>query len=174
MTIAISNRAFWDSIDEAWSAAAIPADQLASVSAARAALCARSDAEDARYAAAVTVGKGEDAFLAALRTILDTYTQDQLAAWDEHCAQALYALDREDVHEALDGSDDGFLYARGFVLIVGQTYFDLVLKQPDVYGVDAECESVTYIACHLSDKKFGEWPKASVSRETCSNREGWE
>lgn len=168
--------AFWAAIDSAWDAAAtaLPAAEQSGVSSARSTLSSSTASSEDRLAAVSTLDKVQSAFLSSLRASLDKLSQADLAQWDEQCAQALYAIDTQAIHEVLDGSDDGFLYARGFVVSLGREYYELVKKEPEVYGIeDAECESFCYLAAHLCNEKFGEWPKASVSRESCSNAEGW-
>ncbi|MET8089612.1 hypothetical protein [Micromonospora sp. NPDC005220] len=42
----------------------------------------------------------------------------------------LHDIDREDIHEVTDGSDDGFLYARGFIVALGRAYYEAVRTRP--------------------------------------------
>lgn len=176
MTISITAEQFWTSIDDAWAAAAetLPESERPSVASARATLCSPSASSEDRLAAVSALDKAEPAFLASVREFLSTLSQADLGQWDEHCAQALYAIDTQRIHDVLDGSDDGFLYTRGFVVAQGKKYYELVKSDPETYGVeDAECESFCYIGAHVYNDKFGDWPGASVSRESCSNAEGW-
>ncbi len=157
---------FWETIERAWS--------TIDDGGARARLF--SEDEEERTAAGTTlVNNHTEAMLDALRAILREYQAPQLAAWDGHCERALYDLDREDVHEALDGSDDGFLYARGFVVAAGRKHYEAVLAEPLKWGImDCEEESMCYLASHLHNDLFGDWPAPTgISRETCSNKEGW-
>ncbi|BEI85696.1 hypothetical protein CcaverHIS002_0510970 [Cutaneotrichosporon cavernicola] len=157
---------FWGTIERAWS--------TIDDSSARALLLSEN-AEERLAAAETLVNKHTEAMLEALRIILRQYNAPQLAAWDAHCERALYDLDREDVHEALDGSDDGFLYTRGFVVAAGRKHYEAVFTQPLKWGImDVEEESMCYLACHLYKDMFGEWPpRTGISRETCSNKDGW-
>lgn len=160
---------FWDTIERAWSA--VPAAEPV-----RAGLVTDpAHSSTPTFHSATELDKHLDAMLAAVRTILMTFNSAELAAWDAHMERALWDIDREDVHEVLDGSDDGFLYARGFVVAAGRKYYEAVSKDPETYGVDAECEEITYFAAHLHEKRFGEWPehKSGISRESCTNPEGW-
>jgi hypothetical protein len=45
---------------------------------------------------------------------------DELATFDRILERQLYEIDRADIHAATGGSDDGFLYSRGFVVALGQ------------------------------------------------------
>ena len=63
-------------------------------------------------------------------------------------------FDREEVHDVTDGSDDGFLYARGFILAAGR----------DFYAVDADLR----LAVLDADRK----PCATCSRTSTSRSSG--
>jgi hypothetical protein len=158
---------FWATIEEAWSKA--PAEAHA----ARARLLT-SDGT-ARLKASDELDTHFETMFAALRAILTGYTSRQLCVWDAHCERALYDIDREDVHVVLDGSDDGFLYGRGYVVAAGRKYYDAVSKDPGTYAIeDIGCEDMCYFGAHLHQDRFGEWVKRTeISRESCSNAAGW-
>lgn len=110
----------------------------------------------------------------ALEGVLGELTAEELGAFDRILERKLYDIDRADVHEVLDGSDDGFLYARGFVVALGAAYYDAVNADPAVAVGDVECEAMCYISWHLYEDKFeDELPLSEISRETCSNKAGW-
>ncbi|MFO0907833.1 MAG: DUF4240 domain-containing protein [Isosphaeraceae bacterium] len=109
----------------------------------------------------------------ALQAQLDTLPADELLAFDRILERKLYDIDRADIHERTDGSDDGFLYCRGFIVGMGRTYYEAVLTNPDRAVTDAECEQMCYLPWHLHHKKFGDVPPSGISRETCSNSAGW-
>jgi hypothetical protein len=111
--------------------------------------------------------------IAALRSGLDALDKDSLLAVDRTLERALYDIDRQEVQEATDGSDDGFLYARGFIVALGKTFFDAVNATPSRALMDAECEAMCYLPWHLYKEKFGDPPSSGISRESCSNAEGW-
>lgn len=141
---------FWLSIEEAW--AAVP--DAAGAAAARGVLADPAVSPEARVEAAAKLDTQSSAFLDALRQKLNTYSSPTLIAWDAHIERLLYAIDREEVHEALDGSDDGFLYARGFVVAAGRKYYEMVDKTPSLAVMDAEEESICYLASHLHDERW--------------------
>jgi hypothetical protein len=88
----------------------------------------------------------------------------------------LYDIDRADIQERTDGSNDGFLYCRGFIVVIvgiGRGYYEAVRANPDRAVMDAECEVMCYLSWHLYRDKFGEVPPSGISRETQSNSEGW-
>jgi hypothetical protein len=109
----------------------------------------------------------------ALREQLDTLSADELLAFDRILERRLYDIDRADIHERTDGSDDGFLYCRGFIIGMGRTYYESVLADPDRAVTDASCAQMCYSSWHLYHDKFGEVPPSGISRETQSNSAGW-
>ena len=82
-------------------------------------------------------------------------------------------LCRRRIEEHTDGSDDGFLYARGFIVAAGKGYFDAVNANPSVALTDLECEEMCYLSSEIYEEKFGEIPESGISRESCSNKAGW-
>ena len=115
-----------------------------------------------------------DDVMEALHEVLDQRDAEELMAFDRILERKLYDIDRQDVHEYLDGSDDGFLYARGFIVAAGKWYYDAVNADPSVVRVDfLECEQMCYVSWHLYHDKFGEMPESGISRESCSNTEAW-
>jgi hypothetical protein len=114
-----------------------------------------------------------DDVVAALTEELDKLTAEELLAFDRTLERKLHAIDRQDVHEYVDGSDDGFLYARGFIVAAGKGYYEAVNANPAVAKFDLECEEMCYVSWHLYQEKFGEMPPSGISRESCSNKAGW-
>ena len=115
----------------------------------------------------------EEEVTPALRGQLDTLSADELLAFDRALERKLYDIDRADIYERTDGSDDGSLYCRGFIVGMGRAYYEAVRANPDRAVTDAECEQMCYLSWHLHHDKFGEVPPSGISRETQSNVEGW-
>jgi hypothetical protein len=109
----------------------------------------------------------------ALQAQLDQLSAEELLAFDRILERKLYDLDRAEIQEHTDGSDDGFLYARGFIVAAGKGYYDAVNAKPATALMDLECEEMCYLSWHLYREKFGEFPMSGISRESCSNKEGW-
>lgn len=130
---------------------------------------------DGDSAAADALDPYLDPFVAALRTAAADLTGAELTALDRVAERTLHQLDREDIHEVTDGSDDGFLYCRGFILAVGRDYVSAVLADPSLAVVDAECESVCYLFAHQHADRFGDFPEtgSGISRESFANPAGW-
>jgi hypothetical protein len=130
---------------------------------------------------------GEDESLYALDPWLDKFTERlsascaalsalELIDMDRVLERRLYDIDREDIHEFTDGSDDGFLYARGFIVAAGREFYEAVKANPAMAIMDAECEAMCYFFAHLHHDRFGDYAKtgSGISRETQSNRAGWQ
>jgi hypothetical protein len=109
----------------------------------------------------------------ALREDLDRLSAEDLLAFDRILERKLFEIDRAEIHEHTDGSDDGFLYARGFIVAAGRGYFDAVNAEPSKAMMDQECEEICYLSFHLYCEKFGEMPQSDICRETQSNMAGW-
>jgi hypothetical protein len=93
----------------------------------------------------------------------------------------LYALDgrryAEQAGESSD-SDDGFLYARCFVVAQGEAHYRRVLADPSLMpkSIDEWCEALLGAAGTAFERSTGESAEfeTSVSFETASNRAQWE
>ena len=115
----------------------------------------------------------EDVFMSSIESSLDSLTQEDLRQFDAILEKKLFDIDRQEIHEFTDGSDDGFLYCRGFIVALGKTYYEAISATPSHAMFDWECEAMTYVSFHLFEKKFGEMPASEISRETCSNTACW-
>lgn len=114
-----------------------------------------------------------DEVIPALRDRLDKLSAEDLLAFDRILERKLYDLDRSEVQAATDGSDDGFLYARGFIVAAGKEYYDAVNREPATALMDLECEEMCYLSWHLYSEKYGTMPPSDISRESCSNSAEW-
>ncbi|MEA5428893.1 DUF4240 domain-containing protein [Arcicella lustrica] len=115
-------------------------------------------------------------------TILENYdkrllklSKEDLTAFIHILEEKLYNIDREDIHEYTDGSDDGFLYCRCFILGMGKEYYDMIDKEPSKATMDLEAELFGFSAYQQYEEKFGEeFERNSIHCiETCSNGNGW-
>lgn len=167
---------FWALVEEAWSQAD------GAVNAARRTLATRtpavpddgSEEEDGTELMAI-VDRAGDAFIETLRGLCTELSSAELTALDRVVERKLHDIDREDIHEFTDGSDDGFLYARGFIVAAGRDYYTAVAADPRLAVLDCELEAMCYLFAHLHQKKYGTWPatESGISRESCSNKSGW-
>jgi len=161
---------FWSLIEDAW------ATQSADANAARKALAKRDDDDDDEPDIEV-LEEALDGMLGSLRAVFtnEDFPQKELVAMDRVLERKLYAIDTQAIQEVTDGSDDGFLYARGFIVAMGKTFYQAVLANPEVAICDAECEELCYLPAHCHEERFGVWPEtgSDISRESCSNGAGW-
>ncbi len=64
-----------------------------------------------------TVGQRLRPFCLTLGSdLLDKLPAEELLAFDRILERNQYDIDCAEIHENIDGSDDGFLYARGFIV----------------------------------------------------------
>lgn len=161
---------FWDLIEAAWAPLGDEAGR------ARHALATR-DPEVAGYElpAFTVVEKGLGAFVDNLRGLARDLGSAELTDLDRVAERMLHDIDRSDVHAVTDGSDDGFLYARGFIVALGREFYTAVSADPRLAVEDAGCESVCYLFAHLHHERFGAFPDtgSGISRESCTNPAGW-
>ncbi|MFI7677295.1 DUF4240 domain-containing protein [Actinophytocola sp. NPDC049390] len=116
-----------------------------------------------------------DAFVGHLEVLSADLSDTELTDLDRVLERKLYDIDRADLREITDGSDDGFLYCRGFVVALGREYYEAVAADPSLAVEDAECESMCYFFAHRYAERHDSFPDtgSGISRETCSNKAGW-
>ncbi|RJO77572.1 DUF4240 domain-containing protein [Nocardia panacis] len=155
---------FWDVIEEAWVRVGGVGDST------RRGLAGRDSDE-----VAFLVESHLDEFLARLQEISSGAEGSELAALDRVLERVLFDIDRRDIHEMTDGSDDGFLYCRGFIVAMGREFYEAVVADPSIAVMDAECERMCYFFAHLYNERFGEFPDtgSGISRESGSNSDRW-
>ncbi|WIM92513.1 DUF4240 domain-containing protein [Actinoplanes oblitus] len=158
---------FWELVESAWVACGPEAARL------RRALAERDPA--AEDTDAYGLEGWTEQFLTRLRELCDGLSAAELTDLDRVVERKLFDLDRAEVHEYTDGSDDGFLYCRGFIVAAGRRFYDAVAADPSMALMDAECEEMCYFFAHLHDKRFGGHPDtgSGISRETGGNSAGW-
>jgi hypothetical protein len=155
---------FWNLIEEAWKDAGGHQKE-------RDLLAAGKLSEEKAY----ELQDALDEVIPSLRAALGELSQEDLLAFDRILEQKLYDIDREEIHAVTDGSDDGFLYARGFIVAMGRGYYDAVNADFSKALTDFECEEMCYLSFHMYVEKFGETPPASgISRESGSNQSAWD
>ena len=168
----MDDNTFWNIIDDAW-------NSESSLSTFRDAVLASIESESAKESFEQQYGDGdpcipnESALMASIDGSLNKLSQEDLLAFDGILERKLFDIDRQEIHEHTDGSDDGFLYCRGFIVAIGQKYYDSVNATPSTAMLDWECEAMTYVSHYLYEKKFGDMPDTGISRESFSNSEAW-
>ncbi|PRX99689.1 DUF4240 domain-containing protein [Allonocardiopsis opalescens] len=160
----------WALVEAAW------APLGAEVNAARRALAHRAPGEDPYSGPSLplvesALGRFLDELAAASREL----PAEELTALDRAVERLLHDIDRADIQAVTDGSDDGFLYARGFIVALGREFYTAVARDPRMAVLDAECERMCYFFAHLHNSRFGRFPDtgSGISRESCTNPLGW-
>ena len=133
------------------------------------------EASPNRVALAAEVEAGCQAMCDSVREFLSELDQASLLEFDRILERKLRQLDRRDIHAVTDGSDDGFLSCRGFIVAVGREYYEAVDRDPRWAVAGAECEAMTYVSMHVMDEVFDAdaWTPSEISRESFTNRDGW-
>ena len=163
---AINETRFWKIIDTAWQSS----DETRSY---QKQIIRSLESEEAKEAVESQYGEFPDEVVDSIRSQLDVLSAEDLLTFDRILERKHYYIDWEEIHEYTDGSDDGFLYCRGFIVAMGQAFYDTVNADPSKALCDFECEVICYISSHLYEYKFGELPESDICRETGSNDEGW-
>ena len=111
-----------------------------------------------------------------IRDLLLQLNKEELTAFNHIMEEKLFRIDREDIHEYTDGSDDGFLYCRCFIVGMGRAYYEMIEENPSKATCDAEAEIVGFIGYMVYQELFGEEFERNTVHciETCSNARGWE
>ena len=114
-------------------------------------------------------------FLDALGRLCQGLPAGEFIALDRVVERKLWEIDRSDVHAVIGGSDDGFLYARGFTVAMGREFHGCVAGDPRMGAPWAECEEMCYFFAHLHHERFGAFPDtgSGISRESGQNLAGW-
>lgn len=114
--------------------------------------------------------------------ILDNFTariselnKTELTTFIHILEEKIYDIDRAEIQEYTDGSDDGFLYCRCFIVAMGQSYYDMINHCPEKATMDLEAESFGFIAYKVYEKNFKEEFNIYEfhSMESASNPKGW-
>lgn len=159
---------FWAMLEDAWATLGPEPNEL------RHALAKRDVSVEA-FEEAAELEEHLDRVLAALGEACAGLSAEELTALDRVVERKLHEIDRADVHEVTEGSDDGFLYARGFIVGMGQEFYEAVSRDPRVAIGDAEGEAMCYFFAGVHADLFGDHPEtgSGISRESAANRAGW-
>lgn len=110
-----------------------------------------------------------------IRDILLQLDKKELTGFNHIMEEKLFQIDREDIHAYTDGSDDGFLYCRCFIVGMGKHYYEMISENPSKATCDAEAEIVGFIGYMVYQELFGvEFERYTTHNiETCSNTSAW-
>jgi len=125
----------------------------------------------------------EDEAIAPLEVRLSMRSEAELFAFEEALSQKLYAIDGEQFADQAGesaGSDDGFLYARCYVVAKGRAFYEAVKSDPSRMpkSIEQWCEALLYphrkAWAEQAEGDPSGWPfVATVSYESGSNRALW-
>lgn len=161
----MTNEQFWGIIENAWEA--------------HPRLLAKRDkavAADNKEAMLKLADDIEDTILDNYQDQLYDLDKDELVAFIHMLEERLYQIDRADIQAATDGSDDGFLYCRCFIVAMGKSYYELVDRDASKAAMDAEAEGFGFTAYSVYDDRFDEQFKRNSKHriESGSNQAGWD
>ena len=117
----------------------------------------------------------ENEILDNFSTRLFELNKIDLTAFIHILEEKIYDIDRAEIHDYTDGSDDGFLYCRCFIVAMGQSYYDMIDDCPEKAKMDFEAESFGFIAYEVYERKFKEEFNRYEfhSMESVSNTKEW-
>lgn len=160
----MTTASFWELIEAAWQ------DQPALLKKRDKAMAA-----DDRKTLTALADAIEDSVIEGFENRLYDLEREDLTAFIHILEERLYHIDRSDIQEGTDGSDDGFLYARCYIVAMGEAYYDAVDKDPSKAAPDAEAEGFGFTAYSVYADRFDEqFPRNSKHNiGTGSNKAGW-
>ncbi|SFN99910.1 Protein of unknown function [Chitinophaga sp. YR627] len=116
-------------------------------------------------------------------TEITDHIQQQLIYLDEReltkfnhvMEEKLFHIDREEIHERIGGTDDGFLHRRCFIVGMGEQYYDMVDENPAVATMNVSSGEIGFIGYSVYQDKFGEEFERYCLHciESGSNSRGW-
>jgi hypothetical protein len=106
--------------------------------------------------------------------LADTVTKDGLLSFARAFETHLFALDREDLCAHIGLGDDGFLDARGFIIAMGESYFNRVTADPKAAVPQASVEQAYMAIIRAWETRFAcPFPRFGIRVTTGSNLGGW-
>lgn len=110
-----------------------------------------------------------------LRSYLETLGENVLRTFIHWLEEKLYIIDRKNIHKYIDGSEDFFLYNRGFIVALGEAYYNEVNKDPSCAFMDLDCYEICFVGYEVYEEKFEKFFVRGQyhSIETFSNLRGW-
>ncbi len=130
---------------------------------------------------ALDSGEGDaDDALAPLIDAISKLKVTEIESFEEHLARVLFTLDGKAYADNCGKSDDGFLYARCFVVGMGKQFYERVVANPSDMpkSSDQWLEPLLSVASQGWAKVTGnyeeDWDhKSTVSYQTGSNSDQW-
>lgn len=116
-----------------------------------------------------------DSMLEGYRKRVGALSKEEMTSYIQHFEERMYHIDRQEIHEYTDGSDDGFLYCRCFIVAMGKAYYTMIDEDPSKATADVEAEIFGFEGYNIYKAVFNEEFDIYQyhSMETCSNTEHW-
>lgn len=115
-----------------------------------------------------------DEIYPVFETRLAELPMDDLLQFTELHRVNLFTIDRFDIGKYLGGSDDGFLYSRGFVIGLGKESYCRINDNPRLGTLGLESEGFAYMPFTIFSMKYDvRIMSKDPDYETGSNRLGW-
>lgn len=117
----------------------------------------------------------EDNLIPYYQSALNGLSQEEFTSYLLKFEERLYHIDRQEIQEFTDGSDDGFLYCRCFIFAMGKEYYNMIDAHPSKASFDLEAEGFGFEGYSFFLKKFNvEFDRYTIhSIESVSNTEAW-
>lgn len=138
---------FWEFIEEAWSA-------IPELKGRRSELAQVRGEKEPNQLAKTLESAIRDFVYPELEKHLLQMSKDEYSQFLGILKKRLTELDKKEIYKYVDGSDDGFLYSRGFIIGMGRDYFHAILNDPSLGTLYLESEEFGYFIQHLFDKRF--------------------
>lgn len=114
----------------------------------------------------------------ALEQELRRMSRPESFSFNQILEEKLYQLDTSVIHKFIEGSDDSFLYHRGFIVGMGREYYYSILDDPSKGSLWLSSEDFAYMTRAIHHERFIDEKNVSsftpgISRESRSNLRGW-
>ncbi|MCK7556735.1 DUF4240 domain-containing protein [Chitinophaga sedimenti] len=160
----MDQKQFWQVIESAW-------DEHPEAKALRTKALEENDVEDI-----ITLGdEVADNIADALTEKLYELEKEELEGFILNMEERLHHIDRRDIRARTDGSDDGFLYCRCFIVGMGEAYYNKADKDPEILYSDVEAEGIGFLAYGVyADRYDMDFERNSQHNiASGSNKAGW-
>lgn len=168
----MNEKIFWELIEESWST--VPNKKKARMMIAK----EKEFPEESTDLGRDLEKAIEEKVFPHLEKILNKLSKRESFSFNRILEKKLYDLDNKEIYNFIGGSDDGFLYHRGFIVGMGKKYYYSILNKPSMATFLLSSENFAYmtraIHCNLHESGHGIGNfNEGISRESHSNKEGW-
>ncbi|UPK70949.1 DUF4240 domain-containing protein [Chitinophaga filiformis] len=99
----------------------------------------------------------------------------ELTRFNHVMEEKLFHIDREEIHERVNGSDEGFLHRRCFIVGMGERYYNMIDENPATATMNVSAGDIGFIGYSVYEEQFGEEFERYCLHciESGSNSRGW-